>query len=72
MEDAAKATAAAEDAAKAAAAAAVEDTAAEPSELIELDLDDENDSDDDAYAAFKDINDIKATGVEDKRDLLLD
>ena len=50
----------------------MEDTAAEPSELIELDLDDENDSDDDAYAAFKDINDIKAIGVEDKGDLLLD
>ena len=54
------------------ATAAAEDTLAEPSELIELDSDDENDSDGDAYAAFKDINDIKAIGVEDKGDLLLD
>ena len=44
----------------------------EPSELIELDSDDENDSDGDAYAAFKDINDIKAIGVEDKGDFVLD
>ena len=49
----------------------MEDTAAEPSELIELDLDDENDSDDDAYAAFKDINNIKAIGVEDKGGFVL-
>ena len=58
-----------EDAAKAAAAAA-EDTLVEPSEPIELDSDDENDSDDDAYAAFEDINDIKAIGVEDKGDFV--
>jgi hypothetical protein len=50
----------------------VEDTPAEPNELIELDSDDENDSDDDAYATFKDINDIKAIGVEDKGDFVLD
>ena len=61
-----------EDAAKAAAAAvaAEEDTLAEPSEPIELDLDDENDSDDDAYAAFEDIDDIKAIGVEDEGDFV--
>jgi len=69
IEDAAKATAAAEDTAK--AAAAVEDTPAEPSELIELDLDDENNSDD-AYAAFKDINNIKAIGAEYKGEFVLD
>ena len=51
------------DAAKVAAAAA-EDTLAEPSEP----MDDENDSDDDTYTAFKDIDDIKAIGVEDKGD----
>ena len=67
IEDAVKATAAAEDAATAAAAA--EDTPAEPSEL---DSDDKNDNDDDTYATFKDINDIKAIGVEDKGDLVLD
>ena len=71
MEDAVKATAAAEDAAKAAAAAA-EDTLVEPSELIELDSDDENNSDDDAYAAFKDIDDIKVIKVEDEGDSILD
>ena len=64
IEDAVKATAAAEDAAKAAAAAA-EDTVVEPSEPIELDSDDENDSDDYTYAAFEDIDDIEAIGVED-------
>jgi hypothetical protein len=55
-----------EDAAKAAAAAvaAEEDTPAEPSEPIELDSD-ENDSDDDAYAAFEDIE------VEYKGDSIL-
>ena len=60
-----------EDAAKAAAAAA-EDTPAELSEPIEVDSDDKNDSDDDAYAAFEDINDIKAIGVEDEGDSVLD
>ena len=71
IEDAVKATAAAEDAATAAAAAA-EDTPAEPSELIELHSDDKNDNDDDTYATFEDINDIKAIGVEDKGDFILD
>jgi sugar phosphate isomerase/epimerase len=70
IEDAAKATAAAENAVK--AAVAVEDTPAEPSDPINLDSDDENNSDDDAYAAFEDINDIKAIGVEDKGDFVLD
>jgi hypothetical protein len=61
-----------EDTAKAAAAvAAAEDTLAELSEPIEVDLDDENDSDDDAYAAFKDINNIEAIGVEDEGDSVL-
>jgi hypothetical protein len=73
IEDAVKATAAAEDAATAAAAAAAaEDTPAEPSELIELDSDDKNNSDDNTYATFKDINNIKAIGVEDKGDFVLD
>ena len=67
IEDAAKATAAAENAVK--AAVAVEDTPAEPSEL---DSDDKNDNDDDTYATFEDINDIKAIGVEDKGDFVLD
>jgi hypothetical protein len=59
-----------EDAAK---AAAVEDnTLAEPSEAIELDLDNENNSDDNAYTAFKDIKDIKAIKVENKGDYILD
>lgn len=52
--------------------AAAEDTPAEPSEPIELDLDGENDSDDDAQAAFEDIKDIKAIEVEDKGDSILD
>jgi hypothetical protein len=71
IEDAVKATAAAEDAATAAAAAAAEDTPAEPSELIELNSDDKNDSADDTYTTFEDINDIKAIGVEDKGDFVL-
>ena len=50
----------------------MENTPAEPSELIELDSDDENDSDDNAYAALKNINDIKAIGVEDKGRFVLD
>jgi hypothetical protein len=70
IEDAAKATAAAENAVK--AAAAVEDTPAELSDPIDLDSDDKNNSDDDAYAAFKDINNIKAIGVEDEGDFVLD
>jgi hypothetical protein len=69
IEDAIKATAAAEDATTAAAA---EDTPAEPSELIKLDSDNKNNSDDDTYATFEDINDIKAIGVEDKGDFVLD
>ena len=69
IEDAAKATAAAENAVK--AAAAVEDTPAEPSNPIDLDSDNKNNSDD-AYAAFKDINNIKAIGVEDEGDFVLD
>lgn len=50
------------------AATVAEDTLAEASEPIELDSDDKNNSDNDAYAAFEDINDIKAIGVEDKGD----
>ena len=61
-----------EDAVKAMAAAAAEDTPAEPSELIELDSDDKNDNDDDTYVTFEDINDIKAIGIEDKGDFVLD
>ena len=58
-----------EDAVKAAAAAAAaEDTLAELSDPIKLDSDDENNSDNDAYAAFKNTNNIKAIGVEDKGD----
>jgi hypothetical protein len=73
IEDPVKATVAAEDAAKAAAAAAAaEDTVVEPSEPIKLDSDDNNNSDDYTYAAFKDINNIKAIGVEDKGDSILD
>ena len=50
----------------------MEDTLAEPSNLINLDLDNKNNSDNDAYAAFKDINNIKVIGVEDKGDFILD
>ena len=46
--------------------------AAELSELIKLNSDDGNDSDDDAHAAFEHINDIKAIGVEEKEDFILD
>ena len=60
MEDAVKATAAAED------------TLVELSKPIKLDLDNKNNSDDNAYAAFKDINNIKAIKVEDKGDSILD
>jgi hypothetical protein len=44
----------------------------ELSEPIELDSDDKNNSDDYTYAAFKDIDDIKAIGVEDEGDSILD
>ena len=44
----------------------------EPSEIIELDSDNKKDSDDDAYAAFEDIKDIKAIEVEDEGDSVLD
>ena len=71
MEDTVKATAAVEDAATAAAAAA-EDTLVEPSKPIKLDSDNKNNSNDNAYAAFKDINNIKAIKVEDKGDSILD
>jgi len=54
------------------ATAAAEDIPAEPSEPIKLDSDNENNSDDDAYAAFEDINNIKAIGVEDEGDFVLD
>ena len=50
---------------------AAEDTPAEPSEPIELDSDDENNSDGDDYAAFKDIDDIEAIRVEDEGDFVL-
>ena len=60
MEDAVKAT------------AAVEDTLVEPSEPIKLDSDNENNSNNDAYATFKDINNIKAIKVEDEGDSVLD
>ena len=65
-----KAAAAAEDVVK--VAVADEDTPAEPRGPIELDLDDENDSDDDAYAAFEDIKNIKVIEVEDEGDSVLD
>ena len=60
MEDAVKATAAAED------------TLVELSKPIKLDLDNKNNSDNYTYAAFKDINNIKAIRVEDKGDSILD
>ena len=53
-------------------AVAAEDTPAELSEPIELDSDDENNSDGDDYAAFKDIDDIEAIRVEDEGDFVLD
>ena len=71
IEDAVKATVVAEDAGTAAVVAA-EDTLVEPSEPIKLDSDNKNNSNDDAYAAFKDINDIKVIKVEDKGDSVLD
>ena len=56
----------------AAAVAVEEDNPAEPSKPIGLDSDNKNDSDDDAYAAFKDIKDIEAIEVEDEGDSVLD
>ena len=53
-------------------AVVVEDTPAEPSKPIKLDSDNENNSDDNIYAAFEDIDNIKAIGVEDKGDFVLD
>ena len=60
-----------EDAAKATAAAA-EDTLAELSDPIKLDSDNKNNSNNDAYAAFEDINNIEAIKVEDDGDSVLD
>jgi len=71
IEDAVKATAAVENAIKVIVIAA-EDSLVEPSKLIELNLDNKNDSDNDAYIAFKDINNIKAIRVENKGDSVLD
>jgi len=71
IEDVVKAAAAADDVVKVAAAVA-EDTPAEPSEPIKLDSGDENNSDDDAYAAFKDIDNIDAIRLEDEGDSVLD
>ena len=51
---------------------AAEDTPAELSKPIKLDPDNKNNSDDDAYAAFKDIDNIKAIRVEDEGDFVLD
>ena len=53
-------------------AVAVEDTLAEPSEPIKLDLDDEYNSNGNNYTAFKDIDDIKAIRVENEGDFILD
>jgi len=50
----------------------VEDTPTELSRPIKLDLDNENNSDNNSYAAFEDINNIKVIGVEDKGDFILD
>ena len=50
----------------------MEDTIVELSEPIKLDSDNKNNSDNYTYAAFKDINNIKAIGVEDKGDSILD
>ena len=44
----------------------------ELSKPIKLDSDNKNNSNDDAYATFKDINNIKAIKVEDKGDSILD
>ena len=44
----------------------------ELSEPIKLDLDNKNNSDDYTYAAFEDIDNIKAIRVEDKGDSVLD
>ena len=50
----------------------MEDTPAEPSELIKLDLDNKNNNNNNIYATFKDINNIKVIRVEDKGDFILD
>jgi len=50
----------------------VEDTPTEPSEPIKLNSDNKNNNDDNTYAAFKDINNIKAIRVEDKGDSVSD
>ena len=44
----------------------------EPSEPIKLDSDNKNNSNNNAYATFKDINNIKAIKVEDEGDSILD
>jgi len=49
-----------------------ENSLAELSKPIKLDLDNENNSNNDAYAVFEDINNIKAIRVEDKGDFVLD
>jgi len=71
IEDTIKVIVAAEDAIKAAVAAA-EDTLVKLSKPIKLDSDNENNSNNDAYTAFEDINNIKAIRVEDKGDSVLD
>ena len=61
-----------EDTVKAVAAAvAAKDTSVELSDLIKLDSDNKNNSDDNTYAAFENTNNIKAIGVEDKGDSVL-
>ena len=54
------------------AAVAGEDTLVELSDLIKLGWDNKKDSNDNAYAAFKNIKDIKAIEVKDKEDSVLD
>ena len=48
-----------------------EDSPAGPSKLIKLDSDNKNNNNGDAYAIFKDINNIKAIRVEYKEDFIL-
>ena len=55
-----------------AAVVVAEDSPAGPSKLIKLDSDNKNNSNDYTYAAFKDINNIKAIRVEDKGGYVLD
>ena len=71
IEDTIKVTVVVEDAVKA-VVAAVEDTLVELSKPIKLDSDNKNNSNNDTYAAFKDIDNIKAIKVEDKGDSVLD